>query len=267
VNIALGAIILVLLILPAISFRFGVNRSSELKELIATISITDSFWVFLIIPVLIHFTGILLVPACFGEIRYNTLFYLIIGNKDLVINNSFFQIYLFQFLGYTLLSTIIGYAIGLFFSGVEDHVDQNRDSLWRKVSLSRLLGLQNNQWYSLLDANEQAGLVFVDILSQTKETTVIYSGFLHKYYFKHNSKELAYIVISIAVRRDMRAVQLSDTQAKRNLAYYSTDMGTPVRITPGEYFVIPRENILNINILYIADPESSSQKNKSTILS
>lgn len=257
-NIALGALILVLLILPAISFRFGVNRSPELKELLATISITDSFWVFLIVPIIIHFVGILLVPICIGEIRYNVLYELIIGNKDFVIQNSFFQTYVLQFLGYSLICTVIGYALGWLFSRIEDFVDDNRNSLLRRLSLSKILGLQNNQWYSLLDADEQTGLVYVDILSQTKETSIIYSGFLWKYYFKHNSKELAYIVLTAAVRRDMRDAQLSDTHAKRNVGYYSTEMGNSLRITPGEYFVVPRESILNINILYISEPDSAS---------
>lgn len=267
-NIALGALILVLLILPAISFRFGVNRSSELKELIATISITDSFWVFLTIPIIIHCFGIILVPMFFGEIRYNVLYELIIGNKDYVIHNSFFQTYVLQFLVYSLSCIAVGYGLGYAFAWLEDHLDNHRRSSLRFFSLSKFLGLQNNQWYSLLDGGEeprdgQTGLVFVDILSQTKEATVIYSGILWKYYFKHNSKELGYIVLTAAFRRDMRDAQVSDIHAKRNIGYYSHEMGPSYKIAPGEYFVIPRESILNINVLYLTGPDNDAQSENS----
>ena len=55
-NLALGAFILTLLFLPAISFILAVNRLENLKGLLSTLSITDSIWVFTIVPIVTHVT-------------------------------------------------------------------------------------------------------------------------------------------------------------------------------------------------------------------
>lgn len=47
-NVALGAFMLTLLFLPAVSFRLAINRLENLKGLLFTLSITDSIWVFTI---------------------------------------------------------------------------------------------------------------------------------------------------------------------------------------------------------------------------
>ncbi|HEV7229953.1 MAG TPA: hypothetical protein VGO45_01415, partial [Bacteroidia bacterium] len=139
---------------------------------------------------------------------------------------------------------------------------ESEASVFRYLSLSKLLGLDKNNWYSLLDGktgpsgeneseNEKIDLVYVDILSKAQETAAIYSGFLFKYYFKPNTRELGYLVLQHVMRRDVRKEHVSYAQkgGKENNTYFSS-MGPALKI-PGEFFIIPAEQILNVNITYL----------------
>jgi hypothetical protein len=267
VNIALGALILALLIFPAISFRFAINKSSQLKELVGTISITDSFWAFLFIPIFIHGFIIsvihFLLAKWLGEIKFDVIYELIIGNKDFVVHNREFYKFVIQFLVYNWVCIFFGYLIGYVFAKWEDKVLVSENNISKRFTLSKLLGLDKNNWYSLLDGQsnlvsgvkakiETIDLVIVNILSHTKETTVIYSGIVYDYYFKPNSKELGYLVLQNARRRDLRMenTTLSDEAGQKTTNSYSNKVGKDLKIQ-GEYFIIPMEQIVNINVTYV----------------
>jgi len=266
VNIALGALILALLLFPAIAFRFAINKSAQLKELVGTLSITDSFWAFLFVPLLIHGSAMsfiqLFMYKRIGEIRFDILYQVVIGNKDLVVHNREFYNYVAQFLNYTWICILLGYLLGYGFAWLEDRGRRLEYSFIEKFTLSRLLGLDNNNWYALLDErpgmrkgrkarSEKIDLVYVNILAYTRETTTIYSGLLYDYYFKHRSKELGHLVLQHAVRRDLRKEQTASYREDglQTINTYSNSMGASRKV-PGEYFIIPAEQIRNLNITY-----------------
>ncbi|RPE09123.1 hypothetical protein EGT74_19125 [Chitinophaga lutea] len=53
-NVAIGAFMLTLLLIPAISLRLALYRHRYLKEMLHTLSVMDTMWLFIIVPVMTH---------------------------------------------------------------------------------------------------------------------------------------------------------------------------------------------------------------------
>ena len=259
-NVALGALIIILLLSSVITFKPGVTRANEnLRGLLAGQSLTDSFWFFIVVPVIFNLC-FLLVVGLFSGVRFDVLYNLIIGNKDLQIDNLTFHRLLIHFLWYSLASLAFGYLLGTALS----YIDQRTD--WVK----RLLGLDHTEWYSLFEGYSPAeseaidyDFIMIDVLSNTKETTTIYSGLLVEYFFKPKTNDLEYLVLKAATRRDLRKEQLTQSPSASDKAlFYSTDTGTTSQI-PGQYFIIPMKEVLNINVSYtkIVNENPAAQQN------
>lgn len=252
-NIALGAFILTLLFLPSITFRFAINRYDQLKELLGSFSVTDSIWVFSIIPILIHVIELSVIYLFGYQVKFDLLLNILYSNKDFPIDNYYFQIDVLCFLGYSTVSNILGYLMGVLFC-------------WLEVKygfLSTLLGL-TNYWDKVFSGKiiERSGeeknigdidLVFVDVLATTKEATVLYSGILLDYYYKSKSSDLEFLVLQYARRRDLRKQTLSDIEMlpSGKISTYSEETGNSIKI-PGEYFILPMNGVLNINVSFLS---------------
>jgi len=245
-NIALGALIIILLLLPAISFKFGIKQNTDLGELLETLSITDSFWAFLFIPIIINIITLPIVYYFYGPIKFDLLFKLIIGDKDFAIQNNLFFVDVVCFLVYALLCLILGYFIG--------RLAAFCDRKWNFIS--NLLGLEDN-WMRLTDLkaiglnlNKTIDAIYLDILTSNKENTVIYSGILSEFYFKSKSKEIDYILLSNVYRRDLHKEHITEKSDTSEARRFDPNQGNIYPI-PGNYFVIPRDQIININFRYI----------------
>ncbi len=245
-NIALGALILILLLLPAISFKFGIRQNTDLGELLETQSITDSFWAFLFIPIFINIITLSFVHYFFGEIKFNLLFKLIIGDKDFIIQNEFFFYDILWFLLYTMSCLILGYFLGRLIAYF--------DSRWSFIS--NILGLEDN-WMRLTDLetmrlrlNKNIDVIYLDILTNNKENTVVYSGILSEFYFKSKSKEIDYILLSNVYRRDLHKEHITEKSDSKEIRRFDSNQGNIYPI-PGDFFVIPRDQILNVNFRYM----------------
>jgi hypothetical protein len=87
----------------------------------------------------------------------------------------------------------------------------------------------------------------VDILSNTKETTILYSGLLVKFDLVPNTRELAYITIKSASRRDLRSGSSKslNTETGQVSNFFVNENGPFIQI-PGMYFTLLGKEILNI---------------------
>lgn len=251
-NIALGAFILTLLFLPAVSYRLAINRQENLKELLSTFSLTDSIWVFSIVPILIHIILVPILVLSGLEVKFDLILNVLYSNKDFKIQNDVFTLDLVEFLGYCTLAIFLGYIFGIFSNSLET----------RNNFFSRLLGL-GNEWYEVFEGKilessgekdniENIDLVYIDVLSNTKEATTLYSGILVNYYYKPKSTELEFLVLQATTRRDLRKEQISDISnvTSGKSSHYSSETSKPIKI-PGEYFIVPMKEVLNVNVSYL----------------
>ena len=105
------------------------------------------------------------------------------------------------------------------------------------------------------DKRGDVDLILVDIVSETKEVTVIYSGFLEKFDVVPDKNELAYVTLSGARRRDLRKFSKVEEQPTVSGTSGTMTSGTTVKVTsyendsgdmiliPGKYFTIPGNKI------------------------
>lgn len=249
-NLALGAFILTLLFLPAVSFRLAINRQENLRGLLNTFSLTDTIWVFSMVPIVLH---VLLIGFIFFigyDIKFDLILNILYSNKDFPIKNHAFTIDILCFLAYCFLAILAGYFLGRMFNTMEK----------RNKYFSRLLGL-GNEWYKLItvpdesENGDKVDLIHVDVLSNTKESTILYSGIVHNYYYQPKSTELEYLVLKWAIRRELHKEHVSDRVVSEQenpgtTSYYSAEPGTPIKI-PGQYFIIPMKEVLNVNVSHI----------------
>lgn len=251
-NLALGAIILTLLFLPAVSFRIAVNRLENLKGLLSALSVTDSIWVFTIIPLIIHALLVLLLAASGVIIKFDLILHIIYSNENFPLSNRVLAADIPAFLGYNLIALLLGFISGTIVNSLEKR--------WGLIS--GIFGLRND-WYEafegdVLNKNREKCIpfrmdaVYIDVLSNTKETSILYSGIFMKYYFKPRSSELDYLVLRDAMKRDMRKEYHADgprPEMGRSCFYdLNTGDGVPIK---GDYLIIPMKEVLNINVTYI----------------
>jgi len=241
-NIALSAFFITLLLLPSLAFRFSINKESDFRELLSSISITDSFWYFSLVSLICHLALLSIIKLVNLSINYQLIFDIINAKKEITLDNSTFQTDILCYIMYNLASFTLGYL-----AGIAALYSERKNKF-----LTNYLGIQNN-WYKLLDGNNQDfDFVYLNILTETKERTVIYSGFLKEYYFKPKSSELSSIVIENATRKDLRTNEIIDkSYQNKEVKNFSNTIGDDTDIK-GLYFVIPAEKILNINIQYLS---------------
>jgi hypothetical protein len=109
---------------------------------------------------------------------------------------------------------------------------------------SDLLRLNNRWWYffnGLENDISEFDLVFVDAVVDTKECTMIYSGFLID--FVCDGENLDRIYIGDVVRRKLKPGENMDENA--------TNVGSTALQIPGEIFSIAYRNIINLNLRFI----------------
>ena len=267
-NLALSALIILLFLLPAFSFRIGVamrlpRRSTDgqdaqeiisrnVSKALSKLTFTDTVFFFSIVPIILHCISLWLIQKDNGQIDYAVLLNIFSGKQDMLKSGSTgdFNQELLSFLLYTLIETIIAFGLGLLL-------------VWclggKKWLLKILVG--NNAWFKLFTGTtlteaqkRELAQILVEVLVETKETTVLYSGLLKFYETSHNSDELACIVLTAAFRRDLRKQQRSASVAHghetKSSSAYDDQYGDIIPI-PGHSFTISGKDIINVNVTYM----------------
>lgn len=265
-NIALGALIILLLLLPALFFRFGITMvrfkfsskdqgksfSFELAgrnfiNVLSKLNFSETLFFFSIVPLLLHVISICLLHAAGKEIDYALLVNVLSSQKDIVRNNLIFNAELTSFLWYIVILTLLGFALGV---GLTHVVVRIPNSYMYLIGENHYLRLFTGL---LLEPGKRADVDFilVDIVSETKEATVIYSGFLEKFDIVPDKNELAYVTLTGTRRRDLRKYSLlKDVSPTEKHTMYENDSGDMI-VIPGKYFTIPGSKISNVNVTYM----------------
>lgn len=265
-NIALGALIILLLLLPALFFRFGItmvrfrfstkdaNKSFSFElagrnfiNILSKLNFSETLFFFSVVPLLLHAVSICILHFFNKEIDYALLLNVLSSQKDIVKNNLTFNTELTSFLWYIIILTILGFLLGLFLTNLIVRIPNSYMYLIGENHYLRLFtGL-------LLEPTKRAevDLILVDVVCETKEVTVIYSGFLEKFDVIPDKNELAYITLTGARRRDLRKYGMSkDITASEKHTSYENDSGDMI-VIPGKYFTIIGNKVSNVNVTYM----------------
>jgi hypothetical protein len=246
-NFALGALILLLLIFPGILFRFAYLSGPYSRKNFQT-SLSDEFVLSLIPAFLIQTSGYFFIEHVLGlQVNLSLLIRLISGSQSLQ-NSDFILIgkSLFFFSFYNSVTFLIGFLFGKLFRNLvaKNHWDLKYHSL-----------RFNNEWYYLLSGRLQdfqsksgesgkANLVGIDVLCESHEGTIIYTGILREFYLSKNDG-LDRIYLTDVYRR-----KLGDDSSKELATPVERELDKRYYKMPGELFVIPYLQIKNMNISY-----------------
>ncbi|HYE54018.1 MAG TPA: DUF6338 family protein [Chitinophagaceae bacterium] len=241
-NIALSVLILVLLMLPGATLIRAYTSSLTQPKSNLHVSLNDMLFRGLGFSILIHCAGICILQFWFGrEIKYNLLYELIAG-KDIKDSDKNIGIFFRQFSFYVLLTVAMSWLFA----------KTARQLLLRTNFDFRIEGLSaQNYWYILFKGRyiENQGMdlktidfIFIDVLTDTGS---IYSGILEDYNYNQQKDMLENIIISEVRRREL--IKDPENEGRKKI-------GPPVAV-PGDVFVIPAKNILNINVSYVQEIE------------
>lgn len=243
-NIAIGAFLITLLFIPAISFRLALNYHRQLKELLGALSITDTILLFILVPICTHILLLPIIYQCGIVVKYDLILNIIYSNREFPIVNKTMGWDIIWFLLYVLLAFGVAFLVSWF------AVSNN----WISNKIITLLGV-SNEWYELFDGDgdKNYDVILLDVLTSSKESTLIYSGYLKNYYFQTKSTELDYIVLTQVKRRDLRSKAVFDqpmANSSEKFNFYKNEPGTTISL-PGDLVIIPAREILNINVTYL----------------
>ena len=201
---------------------------------------------------MLHLISLFLLSWAGCHIDFSLLLNIFAGKHDVLADRSdqFFNTELLNFLIYTLAEA----AAAAFLGGLL--------IAWlggKRWLLKLLVG--NNVWYKLLtgtmltaEQRRRLAHILVEVLVETKESTVIYSGLLKSYEIVDNSDELACIILSGAFRRDLRRSQNTskDLEGSKIVVSnsYDVEYGDIIAI-PGHTLTLTGANIINVNVTYM----------------
>jgi hypothetical protein len=243
-NIAIGAFLITLLFIPAISFRLALNNHRQLKELLGALSITDTIWLFILVPICTHLVLLPIIYLLGVQVKYDLILNIIYSNRDFHISNKTLGWDIVIFLLYVLVAFAAAFLASW-------RIVKNE---WLSNKIIALLGA-GNEWYELFDgkyADKSFDVILLHVVTASKEATLIYSGYLENYYFQTKSTELDYIVLTQVKRRDLRSRAVSDQPGPdtERYSFYANEPGVPISL-PGDLVIIPAKEILNINVTYL----------------
>lgn len=269
-NLALSALIILLLLLPAFAFKVGISvysgirkprpsttpdlrhqlTSRNVSKALAKLNFTETIFLFSLVPVSLHLISLLIICG-WTSLPFDLLLNIFSGKDNVLLpnQNPLFQYQLKWFLGYTIIEVIIGCLLGILLSWL---------LMRRTWMLHALMG--NNIWYKIFtgltlpEANRaRIHSILVEALVLTKETTVIYSGLLKNYEVVSDSDQLSYLTFQSPSRRDLRAAQIINKNPNfttESISGYDQDYGPLINI-PGNNLTIQGKDILNVNVTYL----------------
>lgn len=247
-NIALGALILFILLFPGIILRISYLNGPYSKRNIQS-SLVDEL-VASIIPALFIQSGGFLFCEYFltYNISLEPVYQLIIGSnvKDYRPDFAFIEGSIVYFVSYNVSLLIFSLLLGKFARWVV-----------KKLMLDvRFPSLRyNNEWYYLfsgriMDFDNHPGssegiaeYPFINVVIETKEASYIYRGFLQHYILSKDGLDRIYM--SSVYRRKM-------SEDKPEEEHQTSDLEQDSRyyFIPGEFFVIPGNQIKTLNVEY-----------------
>jgi len=266
-NLALGTLIILILLLPALFFRLGItavnyhslthlrNGVSFTNELarrnflriLTKLNFSETIFFFSVIPIMIHCISLCVLKWLGEEIDFILLVNVLSSQKNIVNNNSIFNGRLISFLNYSLFTNVIGLLTGLIATQL----------MIRSPKLINIFTGENMylMLFSglLLDKSKRnlIDLIFIDIVSETKEVSVIYSGVLEKFDIMPDRNELAYVTLTDTTRRDLRKNFMTEEDDHKKSTFYNSKSGLISPIS-GMYFTIPGSKISTINVTYMS---------------
>lgn len=239
-SFALSTIIIVILLLPGAIVSTAYYSSLRIKKSSIHISTQELLLKGLTFSFIIHCCAICLLRYLGYQINFNILYTFILG-KELNISDELITSSVLKFFSYNITLVIFSWFITKIFKHFvyKYKLDLNLYSLrltnyWFHVFSARYLdgpGIKGKE----IDTD----FIFVDILVENK---IIYSGILNDFNYSAYKDELENIILQNARKSILHEHEKDGVRHSK--------VGATSKI-PGDVFLIPASQIININITYI----------------
>ncbi len=244
-NIALSAVAISILLIPPVAFYLSLYAGNFPKPS-PKFSLFEGILASAVISLLIHAIAISFLSS---EIRFDILIKVLGGdlkNLENTIRNPEFKQAIKDFAVYNavliLIMLLLGRGLRLILQFRDLHATND------------LYNLYNKWWYFFNGFHadiEAFDLVFIDAVMDTKDGTMIYSGFL--VHFETKDGLLDRIYLQDTIRRDFKRY---DSEKSTHLI---NEAGAPIQI-PGKTFSLKYENVINLNVDFILLNEDNMVK-------
>lgn len=293
-NFLFDAVLISLLLLPGVILRVSYLNISHGKKTFKTTFVEEIF-VSLILTFFIHFIGYILTEIIFLPLDEKTLFLLLI-NSEKTIDFGLNSLSVKLFFVYCTVTYLTSWFLGAFF---------RKKAISKSWDVNYPIFRLHNDWYYILrgiieeDENGKKSFrkvnnVWVDVLVESKESSLIYSGFLYEFILSRE-EGLDRIYLSGVRRRklsdDTQETKESesrqeDSKEEEPASLLAQELGKLIKEKefeidydenemqdeqeliselvdkryydmPGDNFVIPYSQIKNINIFYFDETDTS----------
>lgn len=248
-NIALGALIITILLLPGAFILKAYYSSFKEKDKELYVPFAELLFRGLIFSFFSHFTMIGLMNIVGVGVDYSLLYRIAIGEKFSLSNKDFAKSFLqFSFYNLFLLTavTFITKWIKRLF------IRNNYDLIYHGLRTS-------NFWFYTFSARtlersrvgeyDETDLLYVDILSKKD---IVYSGFLYDFEYSPSKDKMETITLRSATKRtyQKKGKETNETKNKDEEKQHELKHSEP-RLINGDAFIMLWEDVVNINIYYI----------------
>ncbi|OIR06977.1 hypothetical protein GALL_108840 [mine drainage metagenome] len=235
-NFALGAILIVILLLPGAIALDAYYSTFKNKEANLNIPLSDSLIKGIFWSLAIHASSLCLLTYYNYEVDFRFLYDIIIGKdiKDINITYSIFSKYAKQFIFYIAIVIISSWLISKFFKYIINLL---------RLNINYNAFRNYNYWFYIFSDNYSEGmrkifrdgsdLIYLDVMVTSD---VIYCGILIDFNYSPHKDVLENIVLEGAKRR---VVDKENSKIKEAI---------PI---PGDILVINMKDVLNINVKYL----------------
>jgi hypothetical protein len=258
-NIAFGALMLLLLLIPGLFFRVAYLNVRYSGKSFKTTFIDETLLA-LAPAFIIQILGFLFVENVLGKnVSLETIYQVVISSAALksfnVIQHSLGQYLLYNILLWTS-AWLLGYATRRLIK---------RFKLHYKYPLFRF----QNDWYHILRGTilnfpgyegqtSDIAFVWVDVVLETRDSSYIYSGIVQEFFLSKDEGLDRIYLINVRRRKlsdDLETAQLADATTTENSDVSdndapSTEIDKRYYYMPGDLFVIPYSQIRSLNVTY-----------------
>ena len=253
-NFALSTIIIVFLLLPGAIAIKAYYSSLRAKISNSYVPLNELLLQGILASFVIHSTAICFLRLLNKEIHFGFLYSIILGKdeKNFVFTNKEFTHSFLQFSSYIIICTFISYLVVKTFKYIVHEL---------KLDM-RFNFLRNaNHWFLIFNKRyivhsnihgklkEEIDLIIVDVFIKPD---IIYSGVLIDFDYSPIKDELENLVLFLAKRRKIHNDTTSIDTPK---------VSSPIEI-PGDIFVLPMKDVININVRYLKIEENILQQDQ-----
>ncbi len=250
-NLAFGALLAAILLLPGVIFRYIYIRSDSLRKSIDLSLLSEA--VFILVPSMVaHSFGLLFTKYALGwERDLETIYYLVTGDNDglefQTVENGFLY-----FVGYILILSLLAAFMGKW---------ARQLAVWRGWDERYKFLRIYNDWDKYFSGHvlppaerKKIDFIQVDVMVNSDKGDVLYTGVLQNYSLNKDQK-IDRLFLSNVYRREFTD-DLDENKEEREEAppgypsYRVKDFDDRYYALPGAYFVIPFGEIMNLNIIY-----------------